>query len=197
MRGSQAFPGSLQPTCNCRRKQCLTSKGSAVPAPPARTALPPRTRAGKKASPEGLWTAKIVDFGLSKVVAQQRQRALRHMLTRSASKRSLALAVALAAGTRPTGTNALTSSEQADLAAAANGRDTAPRSGEVLRSGRVAEFWSGKLGLVQRSGGSGSSAVQRTPSATTVGAGAVSNLSAVDAPAHGTGTSQQEGHSAR
>ena len=153
--------------------------------------------AGKAASPEGLWTAKIVDFGLSKVVAQQRQRALRHMLTRSASKRSLALAVALAAGTRPTGTNALTSSEQADLAAAANGRDTAPRSGEVLRSGRVAEFWSGKLGLVQRSGGSGSSAVQRTPSATTVGAGAVSNLSAVDAPAHGTGTSQQEGHSAR
>ena len=192
MRGSQAFPGSLQPTCNCRRKQCLTSKGSAVPAPPARTALPPRTRAGKKASPEGLWTTKIVDFGLSKVVVQQRQRALQHMLARNASKE--ALATSSAAGLRQ---ERLSSAGEADLSAAANGREAAPESGEVPRSGRMAEFWSGKLGLVQRSGGSGSSAVQRTPSATTVGAGAVSNLSAVDAPAHGTGTSQQEGHSAR
>ena len=51
----------------------------------ATAGAPPQSPSGKTASPEGLWTAKIVDFGLSKVVAQKRQRALQRIFTRSAS----------------------------------------------------------------------------------------------------------------
>lgn len=78
----------------------------------------PAWRAGKTASPEGLWTAKIVDFGLSKIVAQQRQRVLQQLRSRGHGGRKAPLGGACAS---PAAAVAVE-----DGAARAAGRPTSP-----------------------------------------------------------------------